>query len=167
MSVISRRLRCEAREGLATAVVSMREDGDYARFLDDVKSEIEAIDDFSRAIGTPHRQATRPARSGGIHRPERSHERQRSQSLCRGAEAASAAFASDFTSQCARFLEAPATSGSAGSGAPPVCIEPQRHCRGDFPAKHRPASRQCEDPGPGFFWCASPSSAALPRSWPI
>ncbi len=39
-------LRCEAREGAATAVVEMDQDGNIDRFLEDVKSEIEAIDDF-------------------------------------------------------------------------------------------------------------------------
>jgi len=39
-------LRCEAREGVATAVVEMDQDGNIDRFLDDVKSEVEAIDDF-------------------------------------------------------------------------------------------------------------------------
>jgi len=39
-------LRCEAREGVAVAVVEMDEAGNIDRFLEDVKSEIEAIDDF-------------------------------------------------------------------------------------------------------------------------
>ncbi|MCP5371377.1 MAG: efflux RND transporter permease subunit [Hyphomicrobiales bacterium] len=38
--------RCEAREGLAQATLEMREGGDIDRFLDDVKSEIDAIDTF-------------------------------------------------------------------------------------------------------------------------
>ena len=38
--------RCEAREGLATLVVKMRPGGEFGRFLDDVKTEVEAIDTF-------------------------------------------------------------------------------------------------------------------------
>ncbi len=38
--------RCEAREGLAVATLSMREGGDFDRFLDDVKSQIDAIQDL-------------------------------------------------------------------------------------------------------------------------
>jgi multidrug efflux pump subunit AcrB len=47
-------LSCEAREGLATATAEMAEDGEIDRFLEDVKSEVEAIDDFPE-------QAERPA----------------------------------------------------------------------------------------------------------
>jgi multidrug efflux pump subunit AcrB len=39
-------LRCEAREGVVTAIVEMDQDGNIDRFLEDVKSEVEAIDDF-------------------------------------------------------------------------------------------------------------------------
>lgn len=39
-------IRCEAREGIATALVEMTEDGNIDRFLEDVKSEVEAISDF-------------------------------------------------------------------------------------------------------------------------
>ncbi len=38
--------RCEAREGQGIATAVMREGADMARFLDDVNSEIDAIDDF-------------------------------------------------------------------------------------------------------------------------
>ena len=38
--------RCEAREGIGIAVAVMREGADMARFLDDVKSEVDAIVDF-------------------------------------------------------------------------------------------------------------------------
>jgi len=38
--------RCEAREGLGIATAVMREGAPMARFLDDVKSEVDAIDDF-------------------------------------------------------------------------------------------------------------------------
>ncbi|HEC16759.1 MAG TPA: efflux RND transporter permease subunit [Sedimenticola sp.] len=44
---------CVAREGLGRAVVEMIEDGDMARFMDDVKSEIEAIDDFPEEVEPP------------------------------------------------------------------------------------------------------------------
>ncbi len=37
---------CEAREGRAIAVATMREEAEMMRFLADVKSEIDAIDDF-------------------------------------------------------------------------------------------------------------------------
>jgi len=39
-------LRCDAREGIGTATAVMREGSDMARFLDDVKSDVDAIDDF-------------------------------------------------------------------------------------------------------------------------
>jgi len=42
--------RCEAREGLAKAVLQMREGGDIDRFLDDVKSEVDAIDNFPEDV---------------------------------------------------------------------------------------------------------------------
>jgi multidrug efflux pump subunit AcrB len=46
-------IRCEAREGLATAQIEMRPGGEIDRFLVDVKTEIEAIDDFPDSIETP------------------------------------------------------------------------------------------------------------------
>lgn len=39
-------MRCEAREGVSISVVEMTEGGDIQRFLDDVKSEVEAITAF-------------------------------------------------------------------------------------------------------------------------
>ena len=39
-------MRCDAREGVGTATAVMREGADMMRFLDDVKSEVDAIDDF-------------------------------------------------------------------------------------------------------------------------
>ena len=44
---------CIAREGLSTTVVEMVEQGDISRFLDDVKSEIEAIDNFPDEVEVP------------------------------------------------------------------------------------------------------------------
>jgi multidrug efflux pump subunit AcrB len=46
-------MRCLAREGVATAVVEMVEGGDLPRFMDDVKSEVEAIDSFPEQIEIP------------------------------------------------------------------------------------------------------------------
>ncbi len=46
-------IRCVAREGSATAVIEMEEGGDLARFMDDVKTEIEAIDSFPAAVELP------------------------------------------------------------------------------------------------------------------
>lgn len=46
-------MRCEAREGIATADVEMDLDGSIDRFLEDVKSEIEAISDFPDEAETP------------------------------------------------------------------------------------------------------------------
>jgi multidrug efflux pump subunit AcrB len=46
-------MRCLAREGIATAVVEMVEGGDLPRFMDDVKSEVEAIDSFPEQIEVP------------------------------------------------------------------------------------------------------------------
>jgi len=39
-------MRCEAREGVGTATAVMREGSQMTRFLDDVKTEVDAIDDF-------------------------------------------------------------------------------------------------------------------------
>ena len=44
---------CDAWEGVAVATLVMREGGDLNRFLDDVKSGIDAIDDFPREVETP------------------------------------------------------------------------------------------------------------------
>lgn len=45
--------RCESREGVATATVEMAEDGNIDRFLEDVKSEVEAIADFPEEAERP------------------------------------------------------------------------------------------------------------------
>jgi len=46
-------MRCDAREGLGTATAVMREGADMMRFLDDIKSEVDAIDDFPQEIEPP------------------------------------------------------------------------------------------------------------------
>jgi len=46
-------MRCESREGLATAIVKMNEGGDFDHLLDDVKTEVEAIDNFPKTIEKP------------------------------------------------------------------------------------------------------------------
>ena len=46
-------VRCDAREGLGAVVVKMHEGADFARFLDDVKTEAEAIDSFPEQAETP------------------------------------------------------------------------------------------------------------------
>jgi HAE1 family hydrophobic/amphiphilic exporter-1 len=46
-------LRCEAREGVGTATAVMREDADMMRFLDDIKSEVDAIDDLPAETEPP------------------------------------------------------------------------------------------------------------------
>ena len=45
--------RCEAREGLGIATAVMREGADMTRFLDDVKSEVDAISDFPDQAEAP------------------------------------------------------------------------------------------------------------------
>jgi multidrug efflux pump subunit AcrB len=45
--------RCEAREGIGTATIEMREGGEFDRFLNDVKTEVEAIDDFPEETELP------------------------------------------------------------------------------------------------------------------
>jgi len=45
--------RCEAAEGTARTVAEMREGADLVRFLDDVKTEVEAIDDFPAGTERP------------------------------------------------------------------------------------------------------------------
>lgn len=44
---------CIAREGISTTSVEMVEDGNISRFLDDIKSEIEAIDNFPEEVELP------------------------------------------------------------------------------------------------------------------
>ena len=39
-------IRCEAREGIGSAVAEMREGADFDRFQADVKTEVDAIDAF-------------------------------------------------------------------------------------------------------------------------
>ena len=46
-------LRCESREGIGTAIAMKREGAEITRFLDDVKSEVDAIDDFPEQTETP------------------------------------------------------------------------------------------------------------------
>ena len=46
-------LRCEALDDRASAVAEMREGGDLSRFLDDVKTEVEAIDDLPERAEPP------------------------------------------------------------------------------------------------------------------
>jgi len=45
--------RCEARESLAIATLEMHEKADSAQFIDDVRTEIEAIDSFPAEIEAP------------------------------------------------------------------------------------------------------------------
>jgi hydrophobic/amphiphilic exporter-1 (mainly G- bacteria), HAE1 family len=46
-------VRCVAQENLATSVVEMSEGGNITRFMDDVKTEIEAIDNFPENVELP------------------------------------------------------------------------------------------------------------------
>ncbi len=46
-------IRCEAREGVGRAVAKMGEGEDLTRFLDDVRTEVEAIDDFPEEVELP------------------------------------------------------------------------------------------------------------------
>jgi len=46
-------MRCEAREGMARATVELEEGGDFPRFLDDVNTEIDAIDNFPEQVESP------------------------------------------------------------------------------------------------------------------
>jgi multidrug efflux pump subunit AcrB len=46
-------VRCQALESVAVAVAKMTDSADFSRFLDDVKSEIEAIDDFPDQVELP------------------------------------------------------------------------------------------------------------------
>ncbi len=48
-----REVRSEAREGLGTVTVEMQEVGDIRTFLDDIRTEVEAIDDFPAEIEPP------------------------------------------------------------------------------------------------------------------
>ena len=46
-------VRCDAEENVATATIKMRESGDIDRFLNDVKTEVEAIDTFPESVEPP------------------------------------------------------------------------------------------------------------------
>jgi HAE1 family hydrophobic/amphiphilic exporter-1 len=46
-------MRCQASEGSGVATAVMREGASMTRFLDDVKSEVDAIDDFPEGIDPP------------------------------------------------------------------------------------------------------------------
>lgn len=46
-------LKCQALENIAIATVRMTEDGNFARFMDDIKSEVDAINDFPDQVETP------------------------------------------------------------------------------------------------------------------
>ena len=46
-------VRCQALESVAVAVAKMTDAADFSRFLDDVKSEVEAIDDFPDQVELP------------------------------------------------------------------------------------------------------------------
>ncbi len=46
-------IRCEAREGLGSATIEMREGGDLDRFISEVKTEIDGIDDFPALAEAP------------------------------------------------------------------------------------------------------------------
>lgn len=46
-------IRCNAREGIGTATIDMVEGGDLDRFLSEVKTEVEAIDDFPEVAEAP------------------------------------------------------------------------------------------------------------------
>jgi len=46
-------LKCQALENIAVATVRMTEDGNFARFMDDIKSEVDAINDFPDQVETP------------------------------------------------------------------------------------------------------------------
>jgi hydrophobic/amphiphilic exporter-1 (mainly G- bacteria), HAE1 family len=46
-------VRCQALESVAIAVAKMTHAADFSRFLDDIKSEVEAIDDFPEQVELP------------------------------------------------------------------------------------------------------------------
>ena len=46
-------VRCQALENSASAVVTMTERGDFAQFMDDIKSAVEAIDSFPEQVELP------------------------------------------------------------------------------------------------------------------
>jgi multidrug efflux pump subunit AcrB len=46
-------IRCQALENTAIVTVKMTEDGNFAQFMDDIKSEVDAIDDFPDQVETP------------------------------------------------------------------------------------------------------------------
>lgn len=46
-------IQCDAREGIAIAVVEMRDGHDISRFADDIKTEVDAISDFPTDVEAP------------------------------------------------------------------------------------------------------------------
>jgi len=45
--------RCEARQNLGLMTIKMQQQGDFAKFLDDIKSAVDGIDDFPKNSETP------------------------------------------------------------------------------------------------------------------
>jgi len=46
-------VRCQALESVAVAVAKMTDSAEFSRFLDDIKSEVDAIDDFPEQVELP------------------------------------------------------------------------------------------------------------------
>lgn len=46
-------IRCESRESLATMVARMRDGGSISRFLDEIRTEVDAIEDFPGEVEAP------------------------------------------------------------------------------------------------------------------
>ncbi|MBL6942064.1 MAG: efflux RND transporter permease subunit, partial [Rhodospirillales bacterium] len=46
-------VRCDSQENVGTAIIKMREGSDIARFLSDIKTEVEAIDSFPDSVESP------------------------------------------------------------------------------------------------------------------
>ena len=46
-------VRCQALENSASAIITMTEQGDFGRFMDDIKSAVEAIDSFPGQVELP------------------------------------------------------------------------------------------------------------------
>jgi hypothetical protein len=158
-------LRCEAREGLATAVAEMTEGGDFARFMDDVKSEMEAIDSFPDDGGAAGRPQLGRHRPGGLHRHHRAHVGPRPEDLRRGGARPPAPPAGGLPGGGHGFSTA--SSGQSPGNPARLRAVAWRPGSGHRPPGYRPAGRHHGDPRarhPGALRRRAPPAS---RSWRI
>ena len=94
----------EAREGLGTVTIEMVESGDFATLFADIKTEVDAIDDFPALAEDPIVTAARARGFGDLRRGDGSDGRDGSQDLLRGPQATAASHGGSFSRRGVRVL---------------------------------------------------------------